>query len=336
MKKGDLGIDLGTASLLVYQKGKGLTSDEPSVIAVENKSNKIIAMGQEAKEMIGKTPSDIRAVRPIRDGVIADYVIIEDALKEMVNRNRAKFTFSRPAMVVGVPAKVTSIERRAVIEAATRAGASKVFLVLEPVAAAVGTNLNIFDSTGCLVVDIGGGTTDIAVISLGGIVVSRSLKLAGDAMNDAIVKYVKRKYKFLIGISTAEEVKIRIGKAFSTLETYETEVKGRDGITGLPGNITLNSEDILEAVNPILQELVINLKQILEETPPEIAADIIEGGIVMTGGGSMIRGLTDLVIQETGIKTLLADDPRTSVVEGLGILMDDNKKLERVAINLQR
>ena len=336
MRKGDLGIDLGTASLLVYQKGKGLTSDEPSVIAVDSRTNKIIAIGQEAKEMIGKTPGDIRAVRPIRDGVIADYIIIEEALKELVGRNRPKFSFSKPSMIVGVPAKVTSIERRAVIEAATRAGANKVYLVLEPVAAAVGTNLNIFDSTGCLVVDIGGGTTDIAVISLGGIVVSRSLKLAGDAMDDSIVKFVKRKYKFLIGLSTAEEVKIRIGKAFSTLETYETEVKGRDGITGLPGNIALNSEDILEAVNPILQDLVVNLKQILEEPPPEIAADIIDGGIVMTGGGAMIRGLADLFIQETGIKTILADDPRTSVVQGLGKLMDDDKKLERVSINLQR
>ena len=336
MRKGDLGIDLGTASLLVYQKGKGLTSDESSVIAVDSRTNKIIAIGQEAKEMIGKTPGDIRAVRPIRDGVIADYIIIEEALKELVGRNRPKFSFSKPSMIVGVPAKVTSIERRAVIEAATRAGANKVYLVLEPVAAAVGTNLNIFDSTGCLVVDIGGGTTDIAVISLGGIVVSRSLKLAGDVRDDSIGKFVKRKYKFLIGLSTAEEVKIRIGKAFSTLETYETEVKGRDGITGLPGNITLNSEDILEAVNPILQDLVVNLKQILEETPPEIAADIIDGGIVMTGGGAMIRGLADLFIQETGIKTILADDPRTSVVQGLGKLMDDDKKLERVSINLQR
>ncbi len=270
MKKGDLGIDLGTASLLVFQKGKDIVIDEPSVIAIDSRNGKIIAIGSQAKDMIGKTPKDIKAVRPIRDGVIADYTVIEQALKELVSRTRTKLSFSRPAVIVGVPAKVTSVERRAVVEASAAAGASKVYLVLEPVAAAMGAGLNIFDSVGNMVVDIGGGTSDIAVISLGGIVVSRSMRAAGDGMDEAIIKYVKRKYKFLIGSSTAEEIKVKIGKAFPTLESYELEVKGRDALNGLPGNIRITSDDVLEAISQILQELVLNLRQILEETPPEI------------------------------------------------------------------
>lgn len=336
MRKGDLGIDLGTSSLLVYQKDKGIVIDEPSVIAVDGKTKKIIAIGLQAKEMIGKTPKDIMAVRPVRDGVIADYHIIEQALKELLGRTKPRFSFYRPTVIVGVPAKVTSVEKRAVIEAATSAGAGHVYLVLEPVAAAIGAGLDIFDSTGNLVVDIGGGTSDIAVISLGGIVVSRSLRVAGDAMNEAIMKYVKRKYKFHIGETTAEEVKIRIGKAFPTLENYELEVKGRDAVNGLPGNLRLTSEDVLEAITPILQELIINLRQALEETPPEIASDIIDGGIVLAGGGSMIRGLPDLFIQETGISTIVASDPRTCVAYGLGKLLDDEKSLERVTVKVGR
>jgi rod shape-determining protein MreB len=333
MKKGDLGIDLGTASLLVFQKGKDIVIDEPSVIAVELKTGKIIAIGSEAKEMIGKTPKDIKAVRPIRDGVIADYQIIEQALKELVRRTRTKFSLSRPAVVVGVPAKVTSVERRAVIEATTAAGASRVYLVLEPIVAAVGAGLHIFDSVGNMVVDIGGGTSDIAVISLGGIVVSRSLRTAGDAMDDAIIKFVKRKYKFIIGSSTAEDVKIKIGKAFPTLESYELEVRGRDALNGLPGNIRITSDDVHEAISQILQDIVLSLRQILEDTPPEIAADIMDTGIVLTGGGSLLRGLPDLIIQETGIKTIVSEDPRTCVVKGIGELLDSDKRLQRVAIN---
>lgn len=331
MRKGDLGIDLGTSSLLVFQKEKGLVIDEPSVIAVEKKTKKIIAIGKEAKEMMGRTPHDIEAVRPIRDGVIADYTIIERALQELLRRTKQRFSFTKPSVVVGVPAKVTSVERRAVIEAALSAGANKVYLVLEPVAAAVGAELDIFDSIGSLVVDIGGGTTDIAVISLGGIVVSKSLRIAGDAMDEAIIKYIKKKYKFFIGLATAEEIKMRIGKAFPSMENYELEVRGRDAITGLPGNIRINSEDVLEAITPILQDLVLSLKQVLEETPPEIASDIIDKGIVLTGGGAMINGLSELFIQETGINTILSPDPRTCVAFGLGKLLDNDLKLERVS-----
>ncbi|MCD6462863.1 MAG: rod shape-determining protein [Thermotogae bacterium] len=331
MRKGDLGVDLGTATFLVYQKGKGMVIYEPSYVAVSRKSGKIIAIGNEAKEMKGKTPKDIVALKPMKDGVIAEYTVIEEVIRSFIKRTKSGLSFFKPNMVIGVPTKITNVEHRAVVEAAINAGASKVYVVHEPIAAAIGANVDVVRPQGSMIIDVGGGTTDIAVISLGGVVIGESLRFAGDAMDDAIVKYVRKRFQLSIGTSTAEEVKIKIGKAHPDVEDYEMEVKGRDVMTGLPKKIVLNSTEVLEALDEILKMLIIGVRNVLEKTPPELASDIMSEGIYLVGGGSKLRGLDKLITQETGLQTISVSEPEYCVALGTGKLLDDEQLLMTVA-----
>lgn len=331
MGKNDLGIDLGTANFLVYQKGKGIVLYQPSVVAISKKTGKIIAIGEEAKEMLGKTPEDtITAVRPMKDGVIADYTIISEVLKIFIKKVTKGFLF-KPNMVIGIPAKTTTVEKRAVFDAASSAGAKKVFVVSEPLAAAVGAGIDVTKPEGNIIIDIGGGTTDIAVISLGGVVVGDSVKLAGDAMDDAIVKSVRKLLGLIIGDSTAEEIKKRIGKAHPDIEDFEMEVKGRDAVTGLPRTDKLNSSQVYGMLKPIIESLISRIKVVLEKTPPELSADIMEKGIVITGGGALLRGIDKAIYDEIGVPCKVAEDPLTCVARGTGILLDDEELLNEVA-----
>lgn len=331
MAKNDLGIDLGTANFLVYQKGKGIVLYQPSVVAISKKTGKIIAIGEEAKEMIGKTPEDsIIAVRPMKDGVIADYTVISEVLKIFLKKVTKGF-FLKPNMVIGIPAKTTTVEKRAVFDAAFNAGAKKVYVVSEPLAAAIGAGVDVTKPEGNIIVDIGGGTTDIAVISLGGVVVGDSVKLAGDAMNDVIIKSVRKVRELIIGESTAEEIKKRIGKAHPDVEDYEMEIKGRDAVTGLPRTDKLNSTEVYKMLEPILNSLISKIKIVLEKTPPELSADIMEKGIVITGGGALLRGIDKAIYDEIGVQCKIAEDPLTCVARGTGILLEDEELLNSVA-----
>ncbi|AEH51725.1 rod shape-determining protein [Pseudothermotoga thermarum] len=336
MPKGDLGIDLGTASFIVYQRGKGIVIFEPSVVAVAVKTGEIVAIGEEAKKMIGKTPEYYKAIKPMKDGVIADYKTIEAVIKEFIKRTvKGSFLF-KPELVIGIPTKATSVERRAVFEAALNAGARRVHVVSEPLAAAIGAGIDVTKSEGSMVVDIGGGTTDIAVISLGGVVVGDSIKIAGDAMDEAIVRYVRKKYGLVIGEPTAEQVKIKIGKVHPDMETYEMEIKGRDAVTGLPRTDKITSEDVMETLQPLVGTILARIKAVLEKTPPELAADIINNGIILTGGGALLRGLDKLMAEELGVKVVVAEDPLTCVARGTGILLDDENLLKVVAVSYTR
>ncbi|SHH53102.1 rod shape-determining protein [Thermosipho atlanticus] len=331
MGKNDLGIDLGTANFIVYQKGKGIVLYQPSVVAISKKTGKIVAIGDEAKEMLGKTPEDIiTAVRPMKDGVIADYTIISEVLQIFIKKVTKGFLF-KPNMVIGIPAKTTTVEKRAVFDAALNAGAKKVYVVSEPLAAAIGSGIDVTKPRGNMIIDIGGGTTDIAVISLGGIVVGDSIKLAGDAMNDIIVKSIRKLFGLIIGESTAEEIKMKVGKAHSDIEDIEMEIKGRDAVTGLPRIDVINSQHIYEMLKPLIENLVSKIKIVLEKTPPELSADIMEQGITLTGGGSLLRGIDKAIYDEIGVPCKIADDPMTCVARGTGILLDDEELLEQVA-----
>ncbi|ABR30331.1 rod shape-determining protein MreB [Thermosipho melanesiensis] len=335
MGKNDLGIDLGTANFLVYQKGKGIVLYQPSVVAISKKTGKIIAIGDEAKEMIGKTPEEsIIAVRPMKDGVIADYTIISEVLRMFIKRVTIGF-FLKPNMVIGIPAKTTTVEKRAVFDAAISAGAKKVYVVSEPLAAAIGAGIDVTKPEGNIIVDIGGGTTDIAVISLGGVVVGDSVKLAGDAMDDMIIKSVRKLLGLIIGESTAEEIKKRIGKAHPEVEDFEMEVKGRDAVTGLPRTDKLNSFDVYKILKPILENLIARIKVVLEKTPPELSADIMEKGIVITGGGALLRGIDKAIYDEIGVPCKIAEDPLTCVARGTGILLEDEELLNEVAVTYE-
>jgi len=336
MPKGDLGIDLGTASFIVYQRGKGIVIFEPSVVAISEKTGEIVAIGEEAKKMLGKTPEYFKAIKPMKDGVIADYKTIEAVIKEFINRTVRRSFFFKPDLVIGIPTKATSVEKRAVFEAALNAGARQVHVISEPLAAAIGSGIDVTKSEGSMVVDIGGGTTDIAVISLGGVVVGDSIKIAGDAMDEAIVRFARRKYGLVIGEPTAEQVKIRIGKIHSSMESYEIEIKGRDAVTGLPRTDQINSDDVMETLRPLVETIVSRIKMVLEKTPPELAADIINQGIVLTGGGALLRGLDLLISEELGVKTIIAEDPITSVARGTGILLENPDLLKVVATSYSR
>ncbi|MGB9790840.1 rod shape-determining protein [Thermotoga caldifontis] len=336
MPKGDLGIDLGTASFIVYQRGKGIVIFEPSVVAISEKTGEIVAIGEEAKKMLGKTPESYRAVKPMKDGVIADYKVIEAVIKEFINRTVKKSLFFKPELVIGIPTKATSVERRAVFEAALNAGARQVHVVTEPIAAAIGAGIDVTKSEGSMIIDIGGGTTDIAVISLGGVVVGDSIKLAGNAMDEAIVRYARRKHGLVIGETTAEQVKIKIGKVHPSLETYEMEIRGRDAVTGLPRTDVITSDDVLETLKPLVEMLIGRVKMVLEKTPPELAADIIERGIVLTGGGALLRGLDLVMSEELGVKVIIAEDPITCVARGTGVLLEDTNLLRTVAVSYTR
>ena len=317
----DIGIDLGTANTLVYMKGKGIVMREPSVVAVDVRTDTVLAVGSHAKDMIGRTPGSIVAVRPLKDGVIADFDITATMLKHFIKKAVKSTAFSRPHIVVCIPSGVTEVERRAVEDAARQAGASQVELIEEPMAAAIGAGLPVADPTGSMVVDIGGGTAEVAVISLGDIVTSCSVRVAGDKFDEAIISYVKKKYNLLIGERTAEEIKIAIGSAFPTGSEEDraaVEIKGRNLVDGLPKNVTISAEEVREALSDPLAVIVDAIKSTLEKTPPELSADIIDHGIMLTGGGALLRGLDQLVEQETGMPVHVADSPLDCVVDGTG------------------
>ncbi|NSW90194.1 MAG: rod shape-determining protein [Firmicutes bacterium] len=326
----DIGIDLGTATILVYIKGKGIVLREPSVVAIDKNTNKILAVGEEARRMLGRTPGNIVAIRPLRDGVISDYDITEKMLKYFLNKvlgNRL-FKLIKPRLMVCVPSGVTEVERRAVIDAAIQAGARKIYLIEEPIAAAIGAGIDISKACGSMVVDIGGGTTDIAVISLGGIVVSTSIKIAGDKFDEAIVRYMRKKHNIMIGERTAEELKINIGTVYPRVQEVTMDVRGRNLITGLPKTITVTSTEIMEALEEPISAVVEAVHTVLERTPPELAADIGDRGIIMTGGGCLIYGLDKLIQKETGINVIIAEDAVSCVAIGTGKALDSIEEIE--------
>ncbi|SFG24585.1 rod shape-determining protein MreB [Lachnospiraceae bacterium C7] len=314
----DIGIDLGTASILVYIKGKGVVLKEPSVVAVDKSSDKIIEFGEDARLMIGRTPGNIMAVRPLRQGVISDYRITEQMIKYFIQKAVGKRTWRKPRVSVCVPSGVTEVERKAVEDATYNAGAREVKIIEEPIAAAIGAGIDIAKPCGNMIVDIGGGTADIAVISLGNSVVSTSIKIAGDDFNDAIVRYMRKKHNLLIGERTAENVKIKIGTCFPLAESETMEVRGRNLVTGLPRTVTVSSEETEEALREATLQIVEAVHAVLEKTPPELAADVADRGIVLTGGGALLRGLEELIEDRTGINTITADDPMTCVAIGTG------------------
>lgn len=318
----DIGIDLGTATTLIYIKGKGIVLNEPTVVAIEKSTKKSIAIGLEAKRMLGRTPDSISAIRPMKDGVIADFEMVEELIRVLLSKVQARRLFIRPRVVVSVPSGITAVERRAVRDSIEHAGAREVYLVSEPLAAAIGVGLPIEAPSGNMVIDIGGGTTEIAVIALSGIVTNVSVRVAGDEMNDAIVQYLKKRYNLLIGESTAEEVKITIGSAQPSSAEEEMQVKGIDLVAGLPRIVKVNSEETRSALHEPLGRIVTAVRDSLEKTPPELASDIVESGIVMSGGGSLLRGLPEIVSKETGLPVKLAENPVECVVKGTGKILD--------------
>ena len=317
-----LGIDLGTANTLVFLPGKGVVLNEPSVVAVSEQDNKVLAIGFEAKDMIGKTPESIITYCPMKDGVIADYRVTEAMLRYFIGKAMGKWNFFKPDVMVSVPAGVTSTERRAVVEAAIRAGAKNTYVVKEPILAAIGAGIPIYESKGYMIVDIGGGTTDVAVISLGGIVASTSVKCAGNKIDAAIADYIKKTFNLAIGDRTAEEVKIRIGAAVQLEEELRVTIKGRDFIQGLPRSAQVGTNEIVKAIDAELKQIIKAIKDVLQETPPELASDIIDHGIIMTGGSSQLRNFTDLVYRKTGVKATRAEGPLFCVVKGTGIALE--------------
>ena len=326
----DLAIDLGTANTLVYAKGRGVVVREPSIVAINKATNQVEAVGTDAKEMLGRTPGNIVAIRPMRDGVIANFEVTEKMLQHFIRKAHNGRSWVSPRVVIGIPSEITQVERRAVEDSAYRAKASEVYLVEEAVAAAIGAGLPITEPHGNIVVDIGGGTTDIAVISLGGIVYSRAVRTAGDAMDEALTDFVKRKYNLLIGERTAEEIKIQLGSAFPFAEPLTMEVRGRNLIEGIPRTITVSDHEVREALDPAVSSIVNAVRVALERTPPELSADIIDRGIVLTGGGALLRNLDKRLMAETGLPVSVADDPLTSVVLGAGKMLSDFSLLKRV------
>lgn len=332
----DIGIDLGTANILVTVKDKGIVLNEPSVVAIDRKNGEILATGHEAKEMLGRTPNQIKAVRPMKDGVIADFTATQLMLKNIIKKICSRYNIGRPRVVVGVPSGITEVEERAVEESIIQAGAREVFLIEEPMAAAIGAGLDVAEPTGNIIVDIGGGTTEVAVISLGGIVVSHSLKVAGDELDEDIVNYVKREMGLAIGLTTAEQIKLQIGCASPLMTEMSMEVRGRDLSNGLPRNITINSTQAEEAMRDSVNEIVEIVKATLEKTPPELASDIIEKGIVLAGGGALIKNLDKLISSKTDMPVYVAEDPLDCVVKGTGKTLEDLERLKTVLINARK
>ena len=331
----DIGIDLGTASVLVYIKGKGIVLREPSVVAIDKNTNKLLAVGEDARRMLGRTPGNIVAIRPLREGVISDYDITERMLKYFINKvtgNQGLRLF-KPRIMVCVPSGVTEVEKRAVIDAAMQAGARKTYLIEEPIAAAIGAGIDISKACGSMVVDMGGGTTDIAVISLGGTVVSTSIKVAGDKFDEAIVRYMRKKHNIMIGERTAEELKINVGTVYPRVQEVTMDIRGRNLISGLPKTITVSSTEIMEALEESISSVVEAVHSVLERTPPELAADISDRGIVMTGGGSLVYGLDRLLQEKTGINVLIAEDAISCVALGTGKALDSIEAIEASGIS---
>ena len=332
----DLGIDLGTATTLVFARGEGIILCEPSVVAIDKDSSRSLAIGNEAKGMLGRTPANIVAVRPMRDGVIADFEITETMLRHFINKSHNRSAFVRPRIVVGVPSGITGVEKRAVLDAAMHAGAREAYLVEEPMAAAIGANLPVSEAQGSMIVDIGGGTTEVAVLALGGIVVSKSIRVAGDEMDEAIVAHARKNYNLLIGERTAEQIKIDIGSAYPLAEERTIEVRGRDLVTGLPKTLTLTSSEIRDALSDPVATVVDAVRMTLEKTPPELAADIMDRGIVMAGGGSLLRGLDKYIAQETEMSVYVVDDPISCVAYGTGKILEEIDTLKKVLIMPKR
>ena len=325
----DMGIDLGTANTLVYVKGQGIVLREPSVVAIERESRRVIAIGSEAKRMLGRTPANIIAVRPLRNGVIADFEVTQQMIRYFIKKVHNRRSLLHPRIVIGIPSGITEVERRAVRESAEQAGAREVYLIEEPMAAAIGADLPINEPFGSMIVDIGGGTTEVAVISLSGMVVSKSLDVAGDELDEAIVQYFRRKYNLVVGDTTAEDVKIKIGSVFPKFEEQTMEVKGRDQVTGLPKTITIGSEEVRQSLSESMKLIIEVVKETLEETPAELAADLVDRGIVLAGGGALLRGLPELLSQETDLPVHLAAEPLICVALGAGKYLEeiDNLKL---------
>lgn len=332
----DIGIDLGTANVLVTLKGKGIILKEPSVVAIDKRTGQILATGYEAKEMLGRTPDRIKAIRPMKDGVIADFTGTQLMLKNILQKACKKYSIGKPRVVVGVPSGITEVEERAVEEAILQAGAKEVYLIEEPMAAAIGAGLDVSEPNGSLVVDIGGGTTEVAVISLGGIVVSNSLRVAGDELDEDIINYVKREYNLAIGDTTAEDIKKEIGCALPLMTEMTMEVTGRDLNTGLPRNIVITSSNVQEAIAVSINEIIETVKTTLEKTPPELASDIMEKGIVLAGGGALIKNLDKLLSEKTGMPVYVAEDPLDCVVKGTGKTLENIEKLRTVLINARK
>jgi len=325
----EIGIDLGTASVLVYIKNKGIVLQEPSVVAIDTNSDKVLAVGSEARRMLGRTPGNIVAIRPLKDGVISDYEVTERMLRYFINKTCGKRRFFKPKIIVCVPSGVTEVEKRAVIDATLDAGGGKTFLIEEPIAAAIGSDIDITKADGNMIIDIGGGTADIAVIALGGIVVSKSIKVAGDKFDEAIIKYMRKAHNLLIGERTAEDLKINIGTAAPRTKSLKMDCRGRDLITGLPKNITVTTEEMLEALAEPVNAICDAVHSVLEKTPPELASDISSRGIVMTGGGSLLHGLNKLLEKRTGIPTYIAEDAISCVARGTGISLEHLEILEK-------
>ena len=330
----DVGIDLGTANTLVYVRGRGIVINEPSVVAINKRSGDVLAIGKEAQRMVGKTPAHIVAIRPLKDGVISDFEVTEQMLRYFIQKVHQDgfHLLPRPRIVIGIPSSVTEVERRAVEEASLRAGARSVFLIEEAMAAAIGSRLSVHEATGNMIVDIGGGTTEVAVISLGGIVVSRTLRIAGDEMSDNIVQYARTNFNMVVGERTAEDVKIRIGSVTELPEPLETPLRGRDLVTGLPKEIMISDTQVRESIQRSLTAIVDAVKSAVEETPPELISDILEQGIMLAGGGSLIRGLDRVIYQATRIQTHLTDDPLTTVVRGAGFVLEDLESVQEVLL----
>jgi rod shape-determining protein MreB len=332
----DIGIDLGTANTLVFVRGQGIVLNEPSVVAIERISGKVVAIGSAAKEMLGRTPSEITAVRPLRDGVIADFEMTEKLLSDFIKRVVRRKYLMKPRIVISVPSGITEVEKRAVRDSAENAGAREVFLIQEPMASAIGVGLPVDQPSGTMVIDVGGGTSEIAVIALNGIVSDTSIRVAGDEMNDAIIMYLRKNYNLLIGELTAEELKIKIGSAHQQEQELSTEVRGRDLVAGVPKCIKLSSVQIREALAEPIEIIVEAVRRSLEQTPPELASDILERGIVLTGGGALLRGLDKRLREETNLPVYAADDPLTCVVRGTGKVLEDMHMFHKVLIRARR
>ncbi|MDD8011950.1 MAG: rod shape-determining protein [Acidobacteriota bacterium] len=326
----DLAIDLGTANTLVYIKGKGIVLREPSMVVVDDRNGRIQAVGLEAKGMLGKTPANIRAIRPMKDGVIADFDITEKMLQYFIKKTRSGNQFLKPRIVIGIPSEITEVERRAVRDAALRARANEVFLIEQAMAAAIGADLPITEPGGNMIVDIGGGTTDVAVISLSGIVIAKSVRIASNEMDEAIIQYIKKKYNLLIGERTAEQIKIKIGSAYPLDEPLEMEIKGRDLTYGIPKTLNINDSEIREALEGVVQTMIDVVRNTLERTPPELAADIVDRGIILCGGGALLKNLDKRLREETSLPIFIADDPLSSVVLGAGKVLENLPLLEKI------
>lgn len=331
----DIGIDLGTANTLVYVRGKGIVINEPSVVAINQKTGQIVAIGSEARRMVGRTPAHIVATRPLVAGVVSDFEVTEEMLKYFIRKvhEQAFSMLARPRVVIGIPSGVTEVEKRAVEDAAKNAGAREVYLVEEPMAAAIGIRLPIQDAVGSMIVDIGGGTSDIAMISLGGLVVAKNLRIAGDKLNDDIIRFAREEFKLLLGERTAEDIKIAIGSAYELAEPMEATMRGRDLVTGLPREIIVDDSDIRRAMRHSINVLVNAIKAAIEETPPELVADIMHRGIMLVGGGSLLRGLDCLIMEETKIPVKVAEDPLSAVVRGTGIILEDIDALSELLVS---